>query len=45
MEIIQNEKTDKGANPLHEGLEIRHILKPEPQKSKKGGPPPPIKKK
>lgn len=44
-EKIKNEKTEKGVRPLFEGVEKRHILKPDPKQQKRGGPPPAIKKK
>ncbi|MDO9340450.1 MAG: hypothetical protein Q7T72_07990 [Bacteroidales bacterium] len=43
--VIQNEKIEKGAKPLHEGVEKKHLVKPTPQQPKQGIPPPPIKKK
>jgi hypothetical protein len=42
---IINEKTEKGAKPLHEGTEKKHLVKPSQQQPKQGNPPPPIKPK
>jgi hypothetical protein len=42
--VLTNEKTEKGAKPLHEGVEKKHLVKPTQTGPKHGTKPPPIKK-
>lgn len=42
--VLLNEKIEKGAKPLHEGVQKKHLVKPTQTGPKQGTKPAPIKK-